>query len=202
MKRIKEIDKKLQEIYHERYKTVDLVIRENFGEICDLLEKIGFVDVSKREDIRNYTKPVTNIKGLKSMGFRIEYDTDGHFKINMNKYKSCETMKNKFSYFIFLELNEHNIKEKIKEIRETIKYEYNELLREAKLERILNELDDDIYKLAYQLLDDETVAEMGEEEAVMPEYSWFKELVQDKNHPMYKYVNKALREYKLERILK
>ena len=34
----------------------------------------------------------------------------------------------------------------------------------------------------------------------MVEYSWFKELVKDKEHVMYRFVNMALREQKLERI--
>jgi hypothetical protein len=143
MKRIKEINDKIDILYQERYKLTDLVIREHFGEICDLLLKIGFVDDSKRCDVRKYYKDTNQIKFYNRISVNIETNVWG-FNINISKLKSVKENKDvRFNPHIRFEIhfddNEENIKEKIKEIRETIIYEYNELLREKKLKRILNE---------------------------------------------------------------
>jgi len=61
-------------------------------------------------------------------------------------------------------------------------------------------LKEEVYKLAYKLLGDELRLENDGENYAMVEYSWFKELVKDKEHVMYRFVNMALREQKLERI--
>jgi len=59
---------------------------------------------------------------------------------------------------------------------------------------------EELYRRSYILMYDDIISDNGEEVTV-PTYDWFKELVKNKNNPLYKYVNIVLREYKLERIL-
>jgi len=139
MKKVIEIQKQISELRNKRLGIIDNFINKELGPLCSLLEKLGFKNESFREDIRGYVITVDHIDGLRANSFRIEYDYDcDHFYIHMTKRKSYENISGKFDMYLSWQVTEDNYKEKVSEILETMKYEYEDLIREHKLERITN----------------------------------------------------------------
>ena len=139
MRQVIRLNEEIRELQNDRRNIIGDFINKELGTICSLLHKLGFKNESYREDTRSFTIKVNHIEGLRANTFRIEYDYNSNdFRIYMTKRKSYKSFNQSGKFCMHHEwtVTEDNHEEMVADILEHMKYEYEDLFRKHKLERI------------------------------------------------------------------